>query len=57
MNVDARTVAMMNTCAIFKAHRFIASPTDNFTWLRGSDGSIADRAALVEYLKQQAPGS
>jgi hypothetical protein len=56
MNVDARTVAMMNTCAIFKAHRFIASPTDNFTWLRGSDGSIADRAALVEYLKQQAPG-
>lgn len=53
MNADARTVAMMNTCVIFRAHRFIASPTDDFTWLRGS-GTIADRPALVELLNEQA---
>ena len=57
MNVDARTVAMMNTCVVFKAHRFVASPGDDFAWLRGSDGTIADRAALVEHLKQKAPAA
>ncbi len=47
------TVAMMNTCVVVKAHRFVASPTDNFTWLH--EGTLADRAALVEYLNKQTP--
>ena len=53
MNADTRTVAMMNTCIIFGARRFIASPTDDFIWLRGS-GAVAGRAALFEFLKGPA---
>lgn len=53
MNTDVRTVAIMNTCIIFRAHRFIASPTEDVTWLRGN-GTIGDRAALVELLDEQA---
>jgi hypothetical protein len=48
-DVDTKCVALMNWCVLFRARRFVASPSDDFVWRRG-DGTIANRAALLELL-------
>ena len=53
-HAGARTVATMNSCLLAYATRFVASPTENFTWWRGN-GIIANRAAFLAELKKQPP--
>ena len=52
--INERQVAMMNTFLVARAYRFVASPTEDFTWMRG-DGTPAGRAAFIEHYKRLHP--
>jgi len=53
MSINARKVAALNTALLAVASRFVASPQDDFTWLRPTTGDIVDRAAFLAFLTGQ----
>jgi hypothetical protein len=50
-SLGAREVAIFNTLVVTKARRFVASPTDDFTW--ALEGPVRNRTAYVERVRNR----